>query len=421
MANQPVVEVQTLGQIKGLAQRILNGEIVVLRRCLQQAGLYDGISQASVDGIRSVVGADKAAAVARDGFDRIHESVTPSEIPPVTDAIYKAITARAHADLNALVPRIFPEASHYYFERSPNVRFHLPYDVVADYQRAFKDFTHKRGEGKITAHGPHRDPWVDCPVNVINVWIAIGPVQRGNGLTVFADEYQKEFGFKDGYINEGIRLKQPLTFDLQPGDAVLFHSDHLHGSELNRTDRTRYVISYRVSLEKPVYPHGHYHQYLHAGLASGPLRVLAGVPQNLQWSFFRYQLRRLQYRLTGRGRMTGHDEVGSHGGPGPDTVVESSQIRLSDFPIGAIRATSKNVCVARLGENEFVAVSRRCAHMGGDLAGGWVEDGHIVCPLHALPYDPATGASPCRSIKPLRRFPVEVRDDLVSVRTDAAG
>lgn len=420
MANQPVVEIQTLGQVKGLASRILNGEIVVLRRCLQQAGVYDGIVKATTDGIRTVVGADKAAAVARDGFDRIHATVTPSEIPPVTDAIYKEITARAHADLNALVPRIFPEASEYYFERSPNVRFHLPFDVVADHQRSFKDFTQKFGEGKITAHGPHRDPWVDCPVNVINVWIAIGPVQRGNGLTVFAEEYAKEFGFKDGYINDGVRLTQPLTFDLEPGDAVLFHSDHLHGSELNRTDHTRYVISYRISLDKPKYPHGHYHQYLHAGLASGPFKALAGVPQNLQWSFFRYQMKRLQYKLTGKGRMTGQDEVGSHGGPGADAVVERTEIPLAEFPVGSIQATSKGVCVARLGEHEFVAVSRRCAHQGGDLAGGWIEDGQIVCPLHALPYDLTTGASACRTIKPLRRYPVEVHDDKVTVRTDAA-
>jgi len=418
MSDQSVLEVETLGQVSGLSRRILNGEIVVVRRCLQQADLYDAVVKASVEGIRSVVGESKAMAVERDGFDRIHEWVTPAEIPAVADEISQIMAATTHVDLHRLIPHVFPEAGHYYFERSPNVRFHLPYDVVADYQRAYKDFTQRKGEGKITAHGPHRDPWVDCPDNAINVWIAIGPVQRGNGLTIFADEYRKRFAFKDGYIHWGVKLHQPLTFDLQPGDAVLFHSDHLHGSELNRTNRARYVVSYRVTMGKPHYPHGHYHHYLHAGLAASRFRALAGVPQNLQWSFFRYQLRRLRYTIAGHGRMTGRDVAATRVEAGPDSVVEDDRIRLADFPVGTIRAASKSVCIARLTPTEFAAVARRCSHMGGDLAGGWIQDGRIVCPLHALPYDPHTGASPCESVKPLRRFPCEVRDDHVHVQMD---
>ena len=60
MSDQSVLEVQSLDQISGLSLRILNGEIVVLRRCLQQAGLYDAMVKASVEGIRSAVGESKA-------------------------------------------------------------------------------------------------------------------------------------------------------------------------------------------------------------------------------------------------------------------------------------------------------------------------------------------------------------------------
>jgi nitrite reductase/ring-hydroxylating ferredoxin subunit len=315
---------------------------------------------------------------------------------------------------------MFPDAGTYYYERSPNVRFHIPFDLAARHRREFNKFAEKRGQGKIAAHGPHRDPWVDCPENAINLWIAFGPVLRGNGLTVYAEDYRTPFAFKDGYVENGEKLHKPFNFDLAPGDAVLFHSNHLHGSELNRTDRTRYVVSYRVTFGKPHYPHGHYHHYVHGGLAGGPFKALAGIPQNLQASFFRYQLRRLRYRITGTGRMTGADEAAVSRRP-VETFTPDASIALADLPVGAIRPVARTVCVARMKEDEVVAVSRYCPHSGGDLTGGWIDEGKIVCPLHCLPFDPATGASPCESLRALRRFPCEVRNGRVHVRVDGAG
>ncbi|MGQ0735474.1 MAG: Rieske (2Fe-2S) protein, partial [Acidobacteriota bacterium] len=72
-------------------------------------------------------------------------------------------------------------------------------------------------------------------------------------------------------------------------------------------------------------------------------------------------------------------------------------------------------CIARLADDRFVAVSRFCPHSGGDLTGGWVDDGKIVCPLHSLPFDCGTGASPCSSLRPLRRLACRVHDGHVSL------
>lgn len=413
MSTQSALEVQSMGPVQGLARRILDGEVVVLRRALQQSGLYDAFVQATLKGIRSVIGDEKTYAVERDGFDRIHERVTPAEIPAVTDAVYEVMTAMAHTALQALTSRLFADAGVFYFERSPNVRFHIPYDLAANQRTEYRQFAQRHGDGKITAHGPHRDPWVDCPDNAINIWMALGPVRRGNGLTIFKDEYRKQFAFRDGYIDSSVSLHRPLNFELEAGDAVLFHSNHLHGSELNRTDRTRYVVSYRITFGKPHYPHGHYHHYLHAGLAAGRLRWLAGIPQNLQWSFLRYQFHRLRYKIVGRGKMSGSDASMVQTASKPLALPENGSILLADFPIGTIRAISEDVCVARFGVEHFAAVSRRCSHMGGDLAGGWVDEGKIVCPLHSLSFDPRSGKSPCSSLRPLKRYTCDVRTDRV--------
>jgi nitrite reductase/ring-hydroxylating ferredoxin subunit len=404
-------------EVENLAPRILRGEVFVVRRGLQQLGLFDTLVRSTLEGIRNSAGPEIATEIERSGFDRIHEWVKPADIPAVTDAVYKVVTDNANDVLVKLVPGLFPGGKDYYFERSPNVRFHIPFGMAAAHRKKFDKFTETHGEGKITAHGPHRDPWVDCPENVINVWIAIGPVRRGNGLTIFAEDYRTQFAFRDGYILPGAKLHQPINFDLDPGDIVLFHSNHLHGSELNQTQSTRYAISYRVAFGKPYYPHGHYHHYHHVGLASGPLRWLAGLPQNLQWSFVRYQFLRLKYKLAGKGRMSGYDAGASQrDGMLEQSVPADGALTLSDLPVGSIRAVSKSVCVARLGEEEFTAVSRYCPHSGGDLAGGWIEDGKIVCPLHSLAFDPRTGASRCNALKSLRVFPCEVRNGRVAVR-----
>jgi nitrite reductase/ring-hydroxylating ferredoxin subunit len=408
--------VDRLDAVEGLARRVLAGEVVIVRRGLQQLGLYDKLAQSTLEGIRRSRGPEVAQQVERAGFDRIHEFVQPGDIPAVTDAVYEIVTANANEVLVKLVPGTFPGGGSYYFERSPNVRFHIPFDIAAAYRKQFDKFAQTHGQGKIAAHGPHRDPWVDCPDNVINVWIAIGPVRRGNGLTVFTQDYGTDFAFRDGYILPGAKLHQPINVELEPGDMVLFHSDHLHGSELNQTQSTRYVISYRVAFGKPHYPHGHYHFYQHVGLAKGPWRFFAGIPQNLQWSFVRYQFRRIGYKLAGRGRMSGSDSGRTAGEPAPELDVPGDgSIALADFPVGTIRPVSRTACIARLEEDRFAAVSRACPHAGGDLACGWIEDGRIVCPLHSLAFDPHTGASSCAALKALRTYPVEVRDGRVAV------
>lgn len=40
------------------------------------------------------------------------------------------------------------------------------------------------------------------------------------------------------------------------------------------------------------------------------------------------------------------------------------------------------------------AMEDRCPHQGNPLSGGWVAEGHVVCPFHRFHFDPVTGA--CR-------------------------
>jgi nitrite reductase/ring-hydroxylating ferredoxin subunit len=60
-----------------------------------------------------------------------------------------------------------------------------------------------------------------------------------------------------------------------------------------------------------------------------------------------------------------------------------------DLPVGSVTAVGDYV----VGNNgEYFALSRRCRHLGADLADGSVDDdGCLVCPWHGAKYDVRTG------------------------------
>ncbi len=63
---------------------------------------------------------------------------------------------------------------------------------------------------------------------------------------------------------------------------------------------------------------------------------------------------------------------------------------LADLPPGSVRGAGA-YAVANIG-GEVYAVSRRCRHLGADLANGTVDgQGRLVCPWHQSAYDVQTG------------------------------
>ena len=388
-----------------LVPRTLAGDVYVIRHALQRFDLFDTLVDASLKGVAASAGSEAARRAAAEGFENIHNSVAAADIPAMTDAVYDAVRPLAPAFLRKFVGEAFPGSETLYYEESPNVRFHIPYDLAREHKASFNEFAKDHGQGKIAAHGPHRDSWLDCPANGVNLWFAIGPVRRGNGLTVYTDDYGRDLIYKrSGDIADGEKLHKPLTFDLLPGDCVMFHTDQIHGSELNRTDKTRFVISFRMTFGKPDFPNRHFHRYVHAGLAETPLKFAAHAPAMLQASYPRSLAQRIREKLSAPAPDAPARPPEAIGAERDGRIV----IPLEDVAVGAVRGATPAICVARLSETHVVALTRRCPHSGGDLANGWIDEGRVVCPWHNLPFDPATGRSPCASVAPLRRVACEI-------------
>ncbi|MEE9428449.1 MAG: Rieske 2Fe-2S domain-containing protein [Paracoccaceae bacterium] len=402
-------------KFKDLGARVLAGEVVVIRQALQQTELMDLLIEATHSGISKSVGQPASDQARKDGFHRIHEWVGAGDIPRLTDAVYDEIGPHAPEFLDNFMTTMFPEADNFYYEEKPNVRFHIPYDIAEAHKKEFNKFAKAHGQGKIAAHGPHRDSWLDCPSNGMNLWFAVGRIRQGNGLTVFPEDYKGAHNYqKSGNISDGEKLHKALTFDLEPGDVVIFHTDHVHGSVLNRLNETRFAISFRLSLDKPKFPNLHYHSYVHSGWGkSSVLRGVSGVPAMVQSSYLRSFAKRLRNKLI---------PSSAPGDPTPNSaeiigriVDDHIEVALADVAVGDVRGISAALCVARLSETKVVAVTRRCPHAGGDLANGWVDGESIVCPWHNLPYNSKTGRSDCKSLPALKVIKAEISGDRILV------
>jgi nitrite reductase/ring-hydroxylating ferredoxin subunit len=398
---------------KQLSKRIKSGELLIARKLLQRLDLFEEMRDISFEAIRRVAGAKVADDIARDGLEYIHRHAEIEQIAEITDVIYELARTKTKYWASSIASLLLDGQKSFYFEKSPNIRFITPYDYMVKGLKKLEKFAKDHGGGKMTPHPPHRDSWVDCPDNLINVWIALGPIPSGNGLTIYPDVFGRELTrMPNGSVGYQENPGEPTYTDLEPGDAILFDGEQLHSTVLNHLDTTRHVISFRIIDTKPNYPNGHYHHYLHSGLAGGPLNAFAEIPANLSWGWFSTRLRWVAEKTGLRSRPTMPRDWKKHAVAGDNL----STFKLPTMPINTIKAVNDSVCVARIGDDKVVAFQRRCPHDGADFSLGTVHEGQIVCPWHTLPFSSETGQSPCKALRALRFFKTEVSEDIVTIQ-----
>ncbi len=70
-------------------------------------------------------------------------------------------------------------------------------------------------------------------------------------------------------------------------------------------------------------------------------------------------------------------------------------------------------------EGQFYATEDRCPHRGAALGAGWVENNTVSCPMHGWMFDPKTGACLSNPERPVKCYPVRVRDGEVEIGLEA--
>lgn len=98
--------------------------------------------------------------------------------------------------------------------------------------------------------------------------------------------------------------------------------------------------------------------------------------------------------------------------PPPDVGGDDARAR-------EVIAEGRRIALFRLGD-EVVALDGTCLHRGGPIALGDVRDGIVTCPWHWWRYRIATGERVDAPEIRLRRYPVEIRDGIVTVAVPPA-
>ena len=397
-----------------ITQRVIDGEVMVLRKCMQAIGYFKCLQEASLEAICRATDEEKAAKVRALGFESIHSVINLDELGSVVHSGYDIFHEIAPELARKIVKDIFQQKVPFYLEESPNVRFHVPYDVVVKKKEEFNRF---EWNGKVTSHGPHHDSWYYCPTNCINIWIALSAVKIGNGLSIYPEVYGKRLPCtEDGKIQRNQYFGDAINFELEPGDALIFHGEHLHASEINSTNLTRHVASLRITLEKPNFlgrsPYQYDYIYLdpNNNLSTKVNQFLAKISRRVAVkidSFFN-RSKEIHYVIS-PSEVENFDDL-SENFPAflPTQTIKEEILDASSLPFdtsqletGTIRPLSKKLCVARLDRERIVVFSRYCPHEGADLAAGYLRGDCVVCPWHNLPFNLNDGASPCQSLPKL--------------------
>ncbi|WP_299287781.1 Rieske 2Fe-2S domain-containing protein [uncultured Mucilaginibacter sp.] len=99
----------------------------------------------------------------------------------------------------------------------------------------------------------------------------------------------------------------------------------------------------------------------------------------------------------------------------PEWIKVAENMPVKEASIRKVKAGGHNICLVYV-EEKFYAVSSKCPHAGGELAGGWCKDGNLICPIHRYQYSLETGRGAAGQGDYIDTFPVEVREDGVFVQ-----
>ncbi len=94
----------------------------------------------------------------------------------------------------------------------------------------------------------------------------------------------------------------------------------------------------------------------------------------------------------------------------PEWVKVAEKTSVKEAFVRKVKAGNQQICLIGF-EEKIYAVSEKCPHAGGELAGGWCEKGQIVCPIHRYQYNLETGKGAAGQGDYIDTFPVEVRED----------
>jgi hypothetical protein len=276
-------------------REVLAGQIVIVAGWLSRHGSLEAIRRETFVALAEVTSPLTSQEVERRGLERLHTAVTPTQAASARTILETRLRPVATRIALAFAASLSRQRSPIYLGHHSGIRVMLPEQTIVTHRTAFEELT-----GFMAPHDLHRDSWYNTGVNSINLWMAVSRVRKGNGLLVFPEAYRWRTRH-DGSTGLADPVGEPLSFEMEPGDILVFAGDHLHASEPNTTDETRYVLTKRLCLGAPRYnPRGSgWVPYYDTRLLGTALQPLASLRSRASVGYARNLARTIRSRVIG--------------------------------------------------------------------------------------------------------------------------
>lgn len=96
-------------------------------------------------------------------------------------------------------------------------------------------------------------------------------------------------------------------------------------------------------------------------------------------------------------------------------LPEAQTLEINQATTVAVNGTDIALC---RDQHRYYALANRCPHRQGQIGDGRVENGRVVCPLHAWDFDLTTGISPYDPADCLATYPVRLQNGVVEIDAD---
>ncbi|MFK5985114.1 MAG: phytanoyl-CoA dioxygenase family protein [Pseudomonadota bacterium] len=334
MKQQTITEQEVLTQVE-------SGDIILMKNLIGKLKLQNHFNMLVKDYF----------GIGYNNLADIHQLKTVEHI--VDNALTVRNSLSALVLQSSIMKRILqPHANKYYLELQPNLRLHLPYSYIKPHEEYIES---RIGRGKINPHGQHKDSWRGHPENTLNVWVSLTAATDKNGLALLPQStgYHAKFDATAKEISPGVKTypSQQYVTDMQPGDALLFQAELLHGSIINMAKQTRVALSMRCTTTEPEF--NKKRQFNYIKIDNNHFDNLNKIKLTAKGTF--EPLSRDSFFAPAEQKNTSIHPV-----------FDENQIKL---PVNG----------------KIKTFPRKCPHAGTDLLNGELnEKGQLICPSHRM-------------------------------------
>jgi len=335
LKNEDVNEIDVL-------HRIESGDVIIVKNLIAQLNLeseFQALSKEYFD----------------LDYDELKDIHTIKSVEQIVDDALRVRHSVPNLILQSSIMKrlLKPHVEKLFLELQPNLRLHLPYKNVKSHEAYIES---RMGRGKLNPHGQHKDSWRYHPQNTINVWVSLTKATDKNGLAILPQsaDYQPKFNDKLQEIETGVKTypSQQWVTQMEPGDAIIFQAELVHGSIINMTEHTRVALSMRCTPTEPDF---------HKKVAYNYIKIENESFDNLS-----------QSKLSASGNFSPLCK---------DTCFGPAEKKQSS--IAPVEYNEKYIKLNVKGA--IKQFPRYCPHAGTDLLNGELnESGELLCPSHRM-------------------------------------